>query len=594
MRCEINKAQHFLQRATGDGIYSWPLLSVVVVSVTLTTLATQVPANLLSATQIAAVTIAGVVIMFGFVSLTWLTLLRRLTGTKRIVATLIVYAASGLIQALAIYWLVPRLGGVHIPFLEWVHRSLAYALLMTILLSLGTYVVTTSRLHKRRFQSLLARQAAVNSLLTEIQNKIQEDQKSAVASIAQKLSSELDEIAQESPARAIDSTEYLVGEVVRPLSHKIAHEVPNVRLPELNSQDFEISWRTIWRQLPAEQHVRPIVTSLVISIYVLLVQLTYFDAKRLGVYLFVFPVLVISLWITRQVLRPLVLIKSRAWRALFSTIVIAVLVLPAAVILTHASGYGPERWDLLVVFIIEAVTITWLMTLAFGLADTLSDRERELDKLDGIITYVQARGNGELWQANGQLARALHGPVQSELHAALFSIRAANADHDNLDSEASQQVTTKTIVRLGESLPQLLVGGHSRHSLRQEVEDTAAVWQGICDIQLRANPAVVSQLASDAVANDLVISIVQDSVSNAIRHGGATAVIVAVTLPTDSTVQLSVKDNGTKGLTVNAAGGMGTQLIEDCSIEWSLDEEPTGCQLQATLPLDSKLDNDVQ
>ncbi|MFZ1362960.1 MAG: hypothetical protein WAS05_08525 [Candidatus Nanopelagicales bacterium] len=589
MRIKIHKAQRVLQRATGDGIYSWPLTVAVVVVVTLTTVATQVPATYLNVAQIAFIAIASVAIMFGFVSLSWLTLLRWLTGTQRIVATLAVYAVSGLVQALAIFWLVPHLGGMQISLLELTYRSIAYLLLMTILLSLGTYVVTTSRLHKKRFQLLLARRAAVSSLLAEIQRKIREDQQSALDSIAIKLSSELDEIAQESPARAIISTEHLVGDVVRPLSHQIAQEVPQVRLPELDTQDFEISWRKLWRRLPAEQYLRPISTSLVISIYVLLLQISFFEATKLDIYLLVFPVLVIGLWVARLVLRPLASIRSRAWRAILSTIVIAVLVLPAAVVLTHASGYGLERWDLLATFVIEAVIITWLMTLAFGLADTLRVRERELDKLDDTITYVQARGNGELWQANGQLARALHGPVQSELHAALFTIRRANANKDNQDSESSQQITTETIAQLVQSLPRLLVGGHSRHSLLQEVEETASVWQGICDIQFYADPTTVTELASDLVANDLVISIVQDAISNSIRHGGATSVEVALDQNANNLVTLRITDNGSKGIGSGTAG-LGTHMLQDCTVSWSLKpsneslSQPSGSILKATLP----------
>lgn len=590
MRSKIHKAQRFLQRATGDGIYSWPLAVAVVISVTLTTLATQVPATYLNAAQIALIAIASVAIMLGFVSLSWLALLRWLAGSQRIGATLAIYAVSGLVQALAIFWLVPHLGGVRISWLELAYRSIAYLLLMMILLSLGTYVVTTSRLHKKRLQLLLARRAAVSSLLVEIQRKIREDQQSALESIALKLSSELDEIAQESPARAINSTEHLVGDVVRPLSHQIAQEVPQVRLPELDTQDFEISWRTLWRRLPAEQYLRPLSTSLVISIYVLLLQITFFEATKLEIYLFVFPVLVIGLWIARLVLRPLVLVRSRALRATLSTIAIAVFVSPAAIVLTHASGYGPERWDLLATFAIEAVIITWLMTLAFGLADTLRTRERELNKLDDTITYVQARGNGELWQANGQLARALHGPVQSELHAALFTIRRANADQASQERESSQQITTETIARLGQSLPQLLVGGHSRHGLLREVEETASVWQGICDIELRAEPATVTELASDPVANDLVISIVQDAISNAIRHGGASIVEVTLDQSTLNLVTLKVIDNGTKGIGSGTAG-LGTHMLQDCTTSWSLKPNneslpaSSGSILKATLPI---------
>lgn len=584
---------------------------VVVILITLTGVTTQAVSANFDVIRVALIAATSVAVMFGFMSLCWLTILRWLDGIQRIIATLAVFAVAGLVQALTIYWLIPHLGGDRTPRFEVAYRSTTYMFLMAILLALGTYVVTTSRLHKKRFELLLARRATVDSLLTEIQRKIRDDQQSAVKSIERKLSAELDEIAQESPERAIISTEHLVGDVVRPLSHRIAQEVPQLRLPELDAEDFEVSWRALWRRLPVEQYLRPVSTSLVICVYVLLLQISLFDTGKLGVYLLVFPLLAFGLWLARLVLQRLASIKSRGWRAVLGTLATAVFVLPAAILLTQAAGYSIGYWELPVAFVIEAVAITWLMTLSFGLADTIRTRERELDKLEDTITWVQARGNGELWQVNGQLARALHGPVQSELHGALFAIRrASSGEHDGLvgaahnhgayaddgasvsDSAASQQVTTETIARLGQSLPQLLTGGHSRHGLVKEVDDTASVWQGICDIHLQTESETIDVLSKDPVANDLVISIVQDAISNSVRHGGATSVEVALHQSEQDLVTLRVTDNGTKGIGSGEAG-MGTHMLQDCTVAWSLrpatstEHSSNGSVLEACLPIET-------
>lgn len=565
----------FFELATGDGIYSWPLALCVSVLVTTTAITTQVQSRHLGWLQLVLITAASAVLMFGFVFVAWFLALRHLKGSVRILATFVTYGAGGLIQALAVFWLVPRAGGIHSSLFDVTYRSISYLLLMVILLSLGTFVVTTSRLHKERMEQLLSRRAAVDLLLTDIERKIRKDQQVALESIEVKLTAELDEIAHESPANAIVSTEYLVGGVVRPLSHQIARKVPQVSVPEIDPDNFEISWRALWRGLSAERFVHPIVTSLVTVVYILLLQVTLFSSEELDLYLWVFPVLAVGLWLARLIMRRLSVIRSRTLRYLLSTGLIAVLVTPAASVLTQAAGYSPRNLGLTVTFVIEAVVITWLITLAFGLAATIKARESELNKLDYTLNWVQARGNGALWQSNGQLARALHGPVQSELHAALFAIRAAITDDSKHGGDTSQQVTTDVIAELSDTLPGLLVGGHSRHSVLQEVADTAVLWQGICEITFTAEPEIVDQLTTDPVANDLVISIVQDSISNAIRHGGTTVVTVALEQPATDLVTLTVVDNGTKGLGDGSAG-MGTHILQDCTINWSLTVSPDG------------------
>lgn len=598
----------FLERATSDGICSLPLAIWVVVLVTPAALATQIQATHFDWIQTLLVSAASGSLMFGFILLVWRLLLRKLTGIIRIAATVITYGIGGLLQALSVFWFIPRAGGEQTSLLEISYRSVTYLLLMVILLSLGTYVVATSRTHKARVEQVLARRAAVDSLLQEIQHKIRADQQNAIDSIETKLSLELNQIAQESPSAAIASTEHLVGDVVRPLSHQIAQEVPQVNLPDIDPEDYEISWHAIWRRLAVERYLHPLTTTLVIVIYILLLQITLFDASELDTYLLVFPALALGLWLAKWILRRLSAIGSRRTRYTLSTLVIAILAIPAASILTKAAGYNPTHFGLLVTFVIEAVVLTWLITLAFGLSDTIRTRELELDQLDQTITWVRARGNGTLWQANGQLARALHGPVQSELHAALFALRAsvsgagdggavgggsgvaegvsggvggagvggANGSGgvggvSGTDS-ASPKPATDLIDQLNRSLPKLLVGGHSHQSLLQEIEDTAALWQGICTINLAADTETVDRLAKDSVANDLVISIVQDAVSNSVRHGGATAVTVSLTAVAEDQVELKVVDNGAKGLGEGTAG-LGTHIIEECTVSWSLRSE---------------------
>jgi signal transduction histidine kinase len=99
----------------------------------------------------------------------------------------------------------------------------------------------------------------------------------------------------------------------------------------------------------------------------------------------------------------------------------------------------------------------------------------------------------------------------------------------------------------------------------------------IVDVDEQAGAA----LDVDAVGADIAMEIIAEAVSNAIRHGKAKAVHIEMRGSEDR-LRLTVRNAGS---TVAASShGLGTAMIEDCSLKWSRGPVEGGYALDVVLP----------
>lgn len=518
---------------------------------------------------------ASTVIMFTVLFLLWYWILRKLSGTIRIVSTVLSFILVATLRALILFGVLP--GVATVPMRDGLDelRAIVYAVLTVVLLLVGTLIVERSRQDKQRIQEVLTYRLTVDELAKNIDRAAHQDQQEATESIEAALTAELSTITADSPGEAIDVAQTLVADVVRPLSHQLAGKVPPVPMPQVNPDDFAVSWRSLWRKVPVEQYIRPLWASAVTILYVMLSQLVLFDIGLKWHYLLAVPVLWAGLWAANFVIRSIASRIRGLVRYIVCTLIILLAVLPAVALVTFISGPQDNGWRLAGVLTLEAVLLTWITAIATGLAASLRGQREQAEELMRSLTWSKARGRATLWRTNAQLARALHGPVQSELHAALFAMRSTD--------DESTVSTTELVDQLNKRLPQLLANQEDQLSFEKECVQAAALWQGIANVEVDVDPTASSQLTADSIANDLAVSIVHDAIPNAIRHGKATTVTVSLTQPTEDTLLIQVDDNGSQGLGPGGQG-LGSQQLEECAIEWSRIDHGSGCSLMAVIP----------
>lgn len=198
-----------------------------------------------------------------------------------------------------------------------------------------------------------------------------------------------------------------------------------------------------------------------------------------------------------------------------------------------------------------------------------SDIDREL-----IESVAASRQTAQLARES---ARILHGTVQTRLIACAVAIERAA---DTRDVETFQSALREAYSVLAEPTRLDL---DEDATLASEVSRKVALWSGLCAIAVDIEPSAAR--ASGRMARDAG-RVVEEGLSNAIRHGGASEIHVAVGRSHEH-IDVVVLDNGCGPQ--GGEPGLGSSLLDSVSDTWTLTSTAVGARLSVTLHDDSEL-----
>lgn len=532
----------------------------------------------------AMVDAVSLLLMFVALGVIWYAALRHLAGAARIVTTLFAFFAVGVLRGVLQMELHGSLGSLAVSSQDVVDRGLASGTRTLALLAVGTYVAALSSQSRDRVAILRARLAETEAALERTQQATALEYDRAVASVTAELNRQLASIDDSTLARAIQDTQAIAEDSVRPLSHRLAAEIPEIDVVLADPRHYQVSWPAFWRQLPAAKYIQPGWSVL------LMVVLTFGTISRWGPVTATAALLVIGgLWyagmrVARNLSSRTASIPSAAIRALINTMLFVLSSVPAAACWALCARATGNDVYIVVPFLIQAPLLMWFVSAAFALADQISSASRAIDEAEDRLTWLVARAKLVSWHQNGKLARALHGPVQSELHAALSAMRVEQSKPAR-DHSLARQLT----VTLQKRLPEIIENDLGAREVNRAIDAAAALWRGIAEISYVPDGPTQLILASDSAANDVCVSVIQDAISNAVRHGKATRIDVAIALDDDADVVLNVRDNGRAKpeSTAIAAPGIGLTQVRDCAVEWEITQGAEGYRLLAVFPAES-------
>jgi signal transduction histidine kinase len=229
-------------------------------------------------------------------------------------------------------------------------------------------------------------------------------------------------------------------------------------------------------------------------------------------------------------------------------------------------------WPTTLISVVFGVVII-LLTSGFG---SLRAERRDLlrtfatdVKDEEVSTIARSRTLAAMAR---EAASALHGPVQTKLVACAMAIEHAAASGDVI---AVNQALVQARAVLDHPLPELAQRYDS--TIAEEVERKVGLWRGLVSVTLEIEPEVAS--IGGRTAMD-VGAVVEEGIANAIQHGSATEVSVAISQRHDDLV-ICVTDNGSGPKAGRA--GLGSKLLDDLVPGWTLGAEPDGTRLTVRL-----------
>ncbi|MEO0049425.1 MAG: hypothetical protein RL556_757, partial [Actinomycetota bacterium] len=189
--------------------------------------------------------------------------------------------------------------------------------------------------------------------------------------------------------------------------------------------------------------------------------------------------------------------------------------------------------------------------------------ERELVQLVGADA---ASKNKELLSAqiaNRELAQYLHGHVQNQLLAS--ALRLEQAENSNNEMEMRKEL--EAVDKLLEEAPKGIRSGSSG-SLTHELRSIERLWTGLLEVQIEVDETCEKLDLGPNMIHDFTQA-VNESITNALRHGFASRVAVSVRAKSGN-IELVCSDNGTGPRSGGA--GLGSALYSSLAgTRWSLE-----------------------
>ena len=461
----------------------------------------------------------------------------------------------------------------------WLQRANGSFITIGIVFVLTAYTVSGAREQRRRIQELDALQSDLKESAAQVQAGIQQRGEQSVERVRDILEAELATLQLQDAGADVQSLERIARDVVRPLSHDLA-DVSAVEPAPLPVTPLKVSWVKVVDLATRGRPLRPLAVMLLMFILVFGAMAVYPTA---AVRFLLFPP---ATFLVLRLVNPVAerVIGTRPVGVRFTILVVTSVVCG---LILGAVGYlimvGMPIQQGTVLGAIFFVTIFTLGASVNAAVD--ASRQVVIDQLDAAAAQLRrnlALVNQVRWFQDRALSLALHGPVQAAISAAAYRLNSAMKSGE-VTPELVDQVRADIKAKLD------VLGDSTREAVpfAEGISSIVGTWEGVCQVEPVIDPDVSRLLDGDAPLRACLVAIATEGVSNAVRHGGSTAVDLRMSIDSDAgvvLVNMASRAPHRQELPPLRTSGLGMRQINDCAITWKLEVKPDGQCLRAALP----------
>lgn len=260
---------------------------------------------------------------------------------------------------------------------------------------------------------------------------------------------------------------------------------------------------------------------------------------------------------------------------LLLTILFAISWLPAVYVAEILNVDVIDDFNLIPTLTIGTILVGVLITYGFIIDQERIKYESELFEANQALDLELNRTAQQVWLLRQQAAQILHGSVQSSLTAANMRIRGASEFDDSLLAKVREDVERASFA--------ISSFGKNEINLAQSLREISDLWEGVCEVEFNYSKELIESVTEDSVSAHCINEIVKECVSNAIRHGEASQVIVLISDPQDGSISISITNNG--AARISAQQGVGSLMLDEVTMNWSRELTDSGVQVLAKVAL---------
>jgi signal transduction histidine kinase len=441
-------------------------------------------------------------------------------------------------------------------------RILGGVALITIVALVVTYGWATGQRVRDTIEALDQETKSLQQALIAIQERANEQTADRLVDMSHTIVTELKRITTIGLDSQSATLQRLVDEVVRPLSHDFAQDIQKWS-PSSQSTN-RVTWRSVLGSLDPLRHLpRPGLAVTIVVVGTSASALTLFGWRNTAeLFVAIGVMLSVSMaagfWLARRVLADM---ASPLRDVLLTALFIAIAIPPAFG--TTIALNDTDRPD---VYVLPALITTplfgWLIMTGGAAWQRALDVTKDLESTRDDLRWAIARINLLSWYHRGFISRLLHGAVQNTIQVGILRLRGAD------DDDAAVEILAGVIRRIDEAIQQ----GSTTQSLAQEelkaIDEVATTWGGVADVAVAMSGECRAALTGDPAAAGIVVDLVQEICSNAIRHGGARQMTVACSLG-PKVITIHIADNGSPVSGWTMGSGLGTRFLDSCAVYWA-------------------------
>ena len=508
---------------------------------------------------------------------------RRWPGGPGPWRAIVIYVAAGALRGLMMWAAAESLGLA--TSVGLVSRVLQSAVWSLAVMGCASILITRRDSHRhlmgelaRRQQDLLALEASLDERIQQTHDDLVEQVQGELGPTLARLRAELDALAQSAPSGtegAVEEFRKAVADVVRPMSRTLAepvepHGMAPIHTPQARPPGAE--------RMPAAAIISPGASTVLALVLTLLTFANAPGDYRSAAVPVRLAVLAASLWLGLHGVRWIA--QKANWRATPPVLLGALAAVYVAVAVTIGiftrevtSGFAwPTAAVPAVAFafttlapwaISAAMALQWLArTAEVRSAETVAELER--------LTAVLRR---ELWHERRRLALTVHGPIQSALVAAAVTMSRPGFSADQIPSLAETLDQAMTHIDRSAGPPPTVAAA---------ARELAALWVESARVTFAGTHEVAEEIDADDALRAVVIEVMREAVSNAIRHGAADSIDVSLFRHETGTITVSVEDDG-DGAPSRVDSGLGSAMFDEVALHWHLGRKEATTRLEVVL-----------
>jgi two-component sensor histidine kinase len=425
-------------------------------------------------------------------------------------------------------------------------------------------------------------QSTVAQQVADAQQQLQRDVEEKLSPVLESLTAEVEQLAlsdtDDSKSAATGQLRAAALDLVRPLSHELYSADAEVQFESTPNQLVGRSRVSLWEVLTRKMNTNVVFNPALPAILILAFFSAsyYIVAGWMGVLegcIATTAVLVAALAGLNRLTRGR---QLNAVVVLLIGLVTSLLLAGLYLVIPEALNVGIQA-DYQAFLAVGAALVLVGTTVLFFLNDTrLFTLSRTKEANDENASLV-ARSRQEVWLRQKQIAKIVHGSVQSRLNAARIRLTQATTVTPELvesvlaDIESARQELSRT-------------PAESATDIQGQLSELADFWRGVCTFTFATDLSSQQSLASDSSAAQAVMEVVSEGVSNAVKHSHSQKVHLSITQASPVSVLVEIEHAMEEPSVASTSSGLGTQILNQLTLTWSFTQDKGTALLQAEIP----------